>query len=274
MIDCHVHFWSYNKAEFPWISGDLSSIQCDRLVDDLLSVIGDKVSKVIAVQARPKQGENNFLCTLARKYQAIAGVIGWFDFDGDAELQLADAKQQSVIKGFRHLIQDEIDPSSYLREHSGLHYAMPLIQAEEFVYEILIRQKDIDAALEFCSRHDRHYLVVDHLAKPIFGDEEAFTDWRNRVLQLTGMDHVCLKISGLMLEAGGDVPPDTFRRYTDFVYETFGPERLLWGSDWPVSSVVKSYASVLDYWKIWTEHWDGNERLIVEEQTPKQIYRL
>lgn len=274
MIDCHVHFWSYDAQEFPWIGPDLGPIARNMLPDDLLPAMEAQVDRIIAVQARPKMDENRFLCDLAERYRQIAGVIGWFDFNAAAEPQIVYAQDNPIVKGFRHLVQDEASPSSFLQDHNGVQQAMPAIQAAELVYEVLVQQKDLPAVVKFCSSYDKHHLVIDHLAKPVFGNADDFNYWKAQMVALRAMDHVSIKISGLATEGPPNAAPDLYQRHIDVVQDVFGPDRLVWGSDWPVSFATHDYHTLLNYWDVWTGSWNKNDRLTVEEKTPAKIYRI
>lgn len=274
MIDCHVHFWSYHKEDFPWIKDVLQPIAQNMTPDKLWQCIDTRIHQIIAVQARTTIDENHFLCELAKQNDQIKGIIGWFDFNQQAKTQIEKAQQHSVIKGFRHLVQDELNPSDYLLHHPGIKRAMTSIQSNGFVYELLVHQKDLDAAVKFCSTYDQHYIVIDHLAKPIFHDEDAFTKWQKSIQALHHMDHVIMKISGLVTEGGKESTAEIFQRHIDTVVQVFGTNRLLWGSDWPVSFATHDYTTLINFWDIWTKNWSNNEKLQVEEKTAQRVYKF
>lgn len=274
MIDTHVHFWNYNPDEFPWIGDHQVSLKQDRLPRDIAVLTADRVTGLIAIQARPTLSENKFLLELARNFPSIKGVIGWCDFDADIEPQLDIATNHPLIKGFRHLIQDEPQPSLYLSEHAGLQRGVRAMQQQNYIYEVLAHQADLPAVVSFCMRHDKHWLVIDHLCKPDFTCQPAFEWWQVHMRKLAALSHVVVKISGLVTEAGAHATAADLQPYVDTVWELFGPERLMWGSDWPVSSATHSYADLLDYWKENTRHLPLADANQVQLATPIKIYQL
>lgn len=274
MIDSHVHFWKYTPEEFPWIKDELQPIAKDMLPQDLWSSLPEKIEGVIAVQARPCAEENDYLQTLANSEPLIKGIVGWFDFEKDANAQLEVFKLDSKIKGFRHMLQDEKDPSDYMENHKKFNLGVKKIQQNELLYGVLIHQKDLAKGVEFCKRHDSYELIIDHLAKPKMYSDAAFKDWKQLMIQISNMKHVNLKISGLVTEAGPECQAHDFQIHIDTVMELFGPERLLWGSDWPVSYATHDYATLMKFWEEWTRNWTDSERLQVEQITPKRLYKL
>ena len=274
MIDSHVHFWRYQATEFPWIDADMAVLQQDFLPADWLAASSGKVTGVVAVQARTSWAENQFLLALAQAEPRVKAVVGWFDFEADVCAQLELAQTTPLLKGFRHLIQDEAQPSVYLNTHAGLNQALPRLQAASYVYEVLVHQADLAAAVAFCQRHDGHYLVIDHMAKPVFGDAAAFAHWQQHMQALAALPHVVVKVSGLETEAGVGATAEDLRLHVEAVWQLFGAERLLWGSDWPVSRLTHSHAEVRGHMQTLTHNWTANERAALFEGTAQRIYQL
>ncbi|MCX5466824.1 amidohydrolase family protein [Acinetobacter nematophilus] len=274
MIDSHIHFWKYNPIEFPWMTGDLSVIAKDMSPEDLLAQLPAKIEGLIAVQARPSWQENEYLNGLAEQHSIIKGIVAWFDFEKDAQMQLEKFIQNKRIKGFRHMIQDEPDPTAYMLNNHQFNVGVEKIQQAELLYGVLIHQKDLHAAVKFSQRHDQYALVIDHLAKPQMYSSDGFTVWKKRMKELAALAHVNCKISGLVTEAGAHCKAQDFQAYLDIALELFGPERLLWGSDWPVSLATQRYETLLVFWDEWTRNWSASERKQVETDTPKRLYKL
>ena len=274
MIDSHLHFWKYSADEFPWIQGDLAPIAQDMLPEDLCSQLTDNIDGIIAVQARPCTEENDYLSSLAQQHSLIKGIVGWFDFEQNADAQLDMFLRNSKMKGFRHMLQDEKDPSAYMTHHRKFNVGVEKIQQAELLYGVLIHQKDLDAAVQLCQRHDRYELVVDHLAKPEIHSKAGFERWLSMMKRLVPLTHVNLKISGLVTEGGLGCTAQDFQAHIDIAMELFGPERLVWGSDWPVSYATHSYSMLMDFWQQWTRHWSESERQQVENGTAQRLYKL
>lgn len=274
MIDSHLHFWQYSADDFPWIQGHLAPIAKDMLPKDLCPQLTDNIDGIIAVQARPCAAENDYLNDLAQQHELIKGIVGWFDFEQDADKQLEVFKRNPKMKGFRHMLQDEKNPSEYMNHHKGFNTGVEKIQQAELLYGVLIHQKDLDAAVQFCQRHDRYELVVDHLAKPQMYSKAGFECWIKMMQRLVPLKHVNLKISGLVTEGGPNCKAEDFQAHLDKALELFGPERLVWGSDWPVSYATHSYTQLMDFWQQWSRQWSDSERLQVESGTAQRLYKL
>ena len=142
------------------------------------------------------------------------------------------------------------------------------------MYEVLVHQADLAAAVAFCQRHDKHYLVIDHMAKPVFGDAAAFAHWQQHMQALAALPHVVVKVSGLETEAGVGAKAEDLRLHVEAVWQLFGAERLLWGSDWPVSRLTHSHAEVRGHMQTLTHNWTENERAALFEGTAQRIYQL
>ena len=142
------------------------------------------------------------------------------------------------------------------------------------MYEVLIHQTDLAAAVAFCQRHDKHYVVIDHMAKPVFGDAAAFAHWQQHMQALAALPHVAVKVSGLETEAGMGATAEDLRLHVEAVWQLFGAERLLWGSDWPVSRLTHSHAEVRGHMQTLTHNWTADERAALFEGTAQRIYQL
>lgn len=244
-IDAHQHFWRYRGADYPWMTADMAVLRRDWLPPDLKPLLdAQRVDACIAVQARADEAENDFLLQLAEANPWIAAVVGWVDlFADDAGARLAHWKRHPRFAGVRHLLQDDPDVAATLadpRFDRGVRAA----QEHGLVYEVLVRgAAQLAQAAGFCARHDRHWLVLDHLGKPEIGNDDA--RWRAALNELAALPHVLCKVSGLVTEAAR-WPADAaaLRRCLDAALDAFGPQRLLSGSDWPVCLLRADYAAV------------------------------
>ena len=262
-IDAHQHFWRYDAAAYPWISADMPALRRDRLPADLKPLLdAQRIDACIAVQARADEAENEFLLRLADENPWIAAVIGWVDlFADDAGERLARWKQHPRLAGVRHLLQDDADVAATLadpRFDRGVH----AVQAHGLVYDVLVRgAAQLAQTPAFCARHDKHWLVLDHLGKPeVGGNDDA--RWRTALNELAAMPHVMCKASGLVTEVvGWPTGAATLRPYLDAALEAFGPQRLMFGSDWPVCLLRDDYAAVAAIVDDW-----ANTALSVEER--------
>lgn len=275
-IDAHQHFWRYDDDAYPWIGSGMDVLRRDWLPQDLRPLLGAHVIDAsIAVQARADEAETDFLLQLARGHEWIAAVIGWVDLRAnDIEARLARWQGEPKLAGFRHLLQDEADVHARLAD-AAFDRGIAALQAQGRVYEVLVRGPQLDAAVvAFCARHDRHWLVLDHLGKPqIGGGDDAH--WRRQLAGLARLPHVVCKLSGLVTEVvARDIGDDVLRRYLDAALELFGPQRLLFGSDWPVCLLRAPYAEVFRIVDDWAQALDEDARVQLWGGTAARCYGL
>lgn len=261
-IDVHQHFWRYDADAYPWMDAGMGVLKRDRLPADLRPLLDAQgIDACIAVQARADEAETDFLLGLADDHDWIAAVIGWVDLrTDDLDTRLAQWNGRAKLAGFRHLLQDDPDVAATLAD-PAFNRGVATLQARGRVYEVLVRGADqLAQAPSFCARHDRHWLVLDHLGKPaIGGDDDAA--WRKALARLAALPHVACKVSGLVTEAVGDrIDAAAIRRYLDAALESFGPQRLLFGSDWPVCLLRAEYAEVAALVADWSRALSTDER--------------
>jgi len=243
-IDAHQHFWRYSAAEYGWIQPG-SPLQRDFLPPDLAPLLAEhSLAGTVAVQARQDLAENAFLLELADQHPLIQGVVGWVDLRSEevAE-QLARFAPHPKFVGVRHVVQDEPDDAFLLREDFLRGVAM--LSEFGLTYDILIYPRQLPAAIRFVERLDEQPLVLDHMAKPPVR-EGTLSPWREQIRELAQYPHVLCKVSGLVTEADwSHWTPSDLRPYLDVVFDAFGPQRLMFGSDWPVCLLAGRYDQVV-----------------------------
>lgn len=180
-VDAHQHFWRYREQDYPWIDDRHGALRRDFLPDDLRPLLDQHgIDGCIAVQARHSLDETEALLTLAAQHPWIVGVVGWIDLRApDLEQQLARWSAAEKLVGFRHQIQDEPSPSRVMQD-PAFNRGVDLLQHRGRVYEVLIKDADLQAAAYFCQRHDTHHLVLDHLGKPDLALEDPVA-WADRI---------------------------------------------------------------------------------------------
>lgn len=275
-IDAHQHFWAFKPNEYSWIGETVAALRQDWLPPALKGELQrEQIDACIAVQARSEERETDFLLGLAGQYGFIAGVVGWIDLRApDLAQRLERWKDQPKLRGFRHALQDEPDAGRLMQDAaflSGIH----VLQSRHFVYEVLIRPNQLDAAVKFCAQADSHWLVLDHLGKPAIRDRDH-DSWRRKVLPLRDMPHVLCKMSGLVTEADrrGGFEAAEIRPYLDSALEIFGAQRLMFGSDWPVCLPSASYAQVCQLIRDWAKPLSGGEQDALWGGTAVRTYSL
>lgn len=280
-IDTHQHFWHYQSADFPWIDERMTRLRQDRLPADSASAMrACGVDAVIAVQARGALAETDFLLALAAREPRILGVVGWADLQSPAlAAQLDDWAGQGALRGLRHILQDEAALAALIAQ-PAFNQGLALLQQRQLVYEVLVFDRQLPTVVDFCARHAAHWLVLDHLGKPAlrdwFSDAQVAPRWAACLRELAAMPHVLCKLSGLVTEtdwpgtAGGLRARDEglIHACFDQALEAFGPQRLMFGSDWPVCELAAPYATVHRLARSWAESrltaaqqeafWSGN----------------
>jgi L-fuconolactonase len=243
-IDSHQHFWHYSPQEYPWIGAGMERLARDYLPPDLAGVAGPVgVAGSVAVQARQSLAESRWLLQLADRHPFIRGVVGWVDLRSDRVADaLAELAPHERFVGVRHVVQDEPDPRFLL----GEAFVRGLRQLERFglTYDLLLYPTQLAAAAELVGMLPTQPFVLDHLAKPRIKAGEI-DSWRRDIEALARHGNVCCKLSGMVTEAAWrQWKPAQFVPYLEVALAAFGPERLMFGSDWPVCLVAGDYAEV------------------------------
>lgn len=244
-IDAHQHFWHYDPAAYGWIDDRMAVLKRDLLPDDLKPLLDRSgIDGTVVVQARQSLHETDWLLELAQKYAFIRGVVGWIDLQApDVRAQLERYAQQPKLRGIRHIVQDEPDDRFMLRP-AFLH-GLGLLAEFNLTYDLLLFPRHLPVAVDVVKQFPQQRFVLDHLAKPAI-NAHAIAPWDADIRALARFDNVMCKVSGMVTEAAWNQwRLDDFKRYLDIVFECFGPERLMFGSDWPVCTLSGSYAEVV-----------------------------
>ncbi len=244
IIDSHQHFWNYEPEKHSWIDDEMSVIRRDFLSDDLQKVFDENgVDACVAVQADQTTEETDFLISLAENNNFIKGVVGWVDLRSESiEEDLLKYKKYDVVKGFRHVVQEEQDHNFMLRPEflNGIE----LLGKYDLCYDILIFPHQLGAALELVKKFPNQKFVIDHLAKPYIKDG-FFEGWAVMMREIAKNQKVYCKISGMITEADYKTwTPEQVHPYMKLVLESFGAGRVMYGSDWPVCLVAGNYSIV------------------------------
>jgi len=277
IVDAHHHFWDPGTADYPWLTDELAVIRRPFGPDDLapeLAAAG--VEGTVLVQTRSSQDETAEFLALAAATPVIRGVVGWVDLtdpavaDAIASLRARPGGEQLV--GIRHQVHDEPDADWLLRE--DVVRGIRAVGAAGLAYDLLVRSRELPAALELARRLPDVRFVIDHLAKPPIATREL-EPWGGRIRAFTDLEHVACKISGLVTEAdwtswrAADLQP-----FVDHAIGVFGPERLVFGSDWPVCLLAATYADVVDTARALLAGLTDSERDAVMGRNAIRIYGL
>ncbi len=272
-LDSHQHFWEYDPKRQDWISPEMSRIRRNFLPADLFPLLQDaKIDGCIAVQAEESLRETDFLLDLASQNEWIKGVVGWADLKSEQLDEVLDLyADSSRLVGFREVLQAR-DPRYMLQEE--FVRGVQKIGKRGYSYDILIFPNHLSAALELVKKCPDQRFVIDHLAKPYIKDGE-WKEWKKGMAPLAERELVHCKVSGMITEADWQnwTPAQLFP-YLEIALELFGPDRLMYGSDWPVCLVAGEYEH---YWQViedFTASLSPSEKNKILGETAAGFYRI
>jgi len=277
IIDAHHHLWDPKPGQYPWMTAAFEPIRRRFGPEDLAPLLAAcGVDRTIVVQTYSSLDETRDFLEVARCTPFIAGVVGWVSLTDDAAAETIAALKQmpggEYLVGIRHQVHDEPDPKWLLRPL--VQQSISAVGKAGLVFDLLMRPRELPAALETVAAHPETRFVIDHLAKPPIRDGGS-TEWDRWMPRMAAHPHVACKLSGMVTEADwqGWALSD-LRPYVRSVLEWFEPERVLFGSDWPVCLLAASYQKVFDA----TQHLvrelaPGREPAVLGENAAR-IYRL
>jgi len=272
-IDTHRHFWRYSAKDFAWINEAMPALQKDfQPADCKAQLHAAGVHASVAVQARSLEQETDYLLQLAMENPEVAGVVGWTDLRSDSlESRLDQWSHPGLLCGFRHILQDEPDVAAVV-EDADFNRGVSHLQQRSLTYDVLVFDRQMSAVIDFCARHDKHWLVLDHLCKPCVRDWTANAGvparWSANMRQLASMPHVVCKLSGVVTETDWQKNGTLRQQDEAVIYQCFdealalfGPARLMFGSDWPVCQLAAPFEKVHGLAQSWAD-----SRLSASEQ--------
>lgn len=272
-VDTHVHFWKYDKIKDDWITDDMKVLQQDYLPSTIASTLKrNGVDACVAVQASQSELETHFLVELAGTHDIIKGVVGWIDLQNEnIHDRLNYFSQYPVIKGWRHVAQAE--PNDFLLRKE-FQRGIAALQPYGYAYDILIYHHQLKPALEFAMRFPDHRFVIDHCAKPDIAHNKI-DEWKVLMQEMAKHPQMYCKLSGLFTEANWKRwSPADFYPYLDVVFEAFGTDRLMFGSDWPVMLLSGIYVQWKSLLEKYMENFDEEEKQKVFGDNAVQFYKL
>ncbi len=244
-IDAHQHFWQFNPVRDAWITeGSMSAIRRDFMPDDLAPLLSQNgFDGCIAVQAAQSEAETAFLLDLAEKNDCIKGVVGWIDIKGnDLAERLDYFSQFPKLKGFRHILQGE--KNIFMLSPKFLE-GVRLLGQRGYTYDVLVHPNQLKFVQQFLYKSDNQRFVIDHMAKPYIS-KGLIKEWAKNLRVVARQKHVFCKISGMVTEADWQNGQNAdFTPYLDVVFEVFGADRIMYGSDWPVCLLAATYEKQL-----------------------------
>jgi L-fucono-1,5-lactonase len=272
-VDAHQHFWKYKPERDSWITDDMEPLKHDFLPEDLMPELrSNNLDGCISVQADQSENETEFLLHLAAQHPQILAVVGWVDL---CALEVRDSLQRYVsfkkFRGVRHILQAEPDDfmlrDAFLR---GISY----LKDFGLTYDVLIYSRQLPAALQLVTRFSDQRFVIDHIGKPEIRSNKR-RPWAQHMGEIARNRNVYCKISGMITEADWrhwsekEISP-----YLDVVFDAFGMDRVMFGSDWPVCLLAGSYTRVIGLLGKYTESFSESDRAKIFGLNAAHFYGL
>lgn len=241
-IDAHHHFWDPARGDYGWMSPDDAVLSRPYGPGDLAPHLARTgVSRTVLVQAAPTVAETEYLLKIADAAPHVAGVVGWVDFTApDVGAVMDRLNRHPKLIGLRPMIQDIPDPEWMLRR--DVARAFDALEERGLRFDLLGFPQHLAPGLKLLEQRPDMAVVLDHCMKPRIGVAEAFAPWAEGMTRIAQNTGACCKLSGLVTEAPGAVSAEDLRPYAEHVIDTFGAERVMWGSDWPVARLRCEYA--------------------------------
>ena len=277
-IDAHHHVWDPAQADYPWMTDDLAVIRRKFDTGDLREVIGPAgVTGTVLVQTRSSYAESVEFLALAEATDVILGVVAWVDLtspDVEADIRaLKEGPGGRFLVGIRHQVHDEADPDWLLRD--DVARGLAAVHEHGLAYDLLLRPRELPAAIAAVQRMPRMRWVLDHIAKPEIA-KGGWEPWAGQIAELAAASPtVWVKLSGMVTEAdwngwtAGDLAP-----YVRHVLACFGPERAMIGSDWPVCLLAAPYGRVMDTARELISHLTPDQQEGILWRNAAAAYRL
>lgn len=243
-------------------------------VGDLIAAAKDcELVGTVAVQARQRVEETEWLLALAANSLLIKGVIGWVPLvDANVTHWLDKWRGMKKLKGVRHVLHDEEDEFYMLR--ADFNAGIRSLRHYQLTYDLLIFERHLPQTIQFVDRHPDQTFVLDHIAKPRIR-EGALEPWKSNLLHLAEHPNVYCKLSGMITEADWSKwSPGQLEPYFDHVLSAFGPSRLMFGSDWPVLTVASSYTRWLQTVEKWLSKLSDSEASAIRYGNAIRVYQL
>ena len=259
-IDAHQHFWNFDPIRDSWITGEMTILRQDYLPDQFSPVLKQNgFDGSVTVQAEQAEIENVFLLENAKNNDFVKGIVGWIDFQAkNVDDKLSYYTQFEKIKGFRHILQGEAQRDLMLK--TEFLRGIRAMQEYNYTYDILIYPDQLKFTKEFVAQFPRQKFVVDHLAKPYIKSKKI-KEWKKDITEVAEHQNVFCKISGFVTEADlKNWKKEDFIPYFDVVVNSFGIDRIMFGSDWPVCLLGGSFEEISGLVKEYVSSFTQNEQ--------------
>ena len=273
-IDSHHHFWKYDPITYSWMNDKMDILKVDYQPVDLKKEIAEVgIDGVVSVQADQSLRETDDLLEYAKVNDFILAVVGWLPLANDNVRDLMDKyADNSLLKGIRHVVQDEPDDDFILGEQ--FNRGVSLLKEYNLVYDILIYERQLSPSIQFVDRHPEQIFVLDHIAKPRIGDLKI-EPWKTQMFEMAKRENVSCKLSGIATEANwSEWKKEDLIPYMDVALEAFGPDRMMFGSDWPVARLAVEYGPWVEICREFISTLSGDEQNLIEGDVASKVYGL
>ncbi|WP_316795544.1 amidohydrolase family protein [Pedobacter agri] len=273
MIDAHVHFWNFDPIRDNWISEEMNAIRKDFSPKNLIRCYNElQIAGCVAVQANQSEEENEFLLTLAEQNEMIKGIVGWIDLKNPNLLgRLNYWNNFKKIKGWRHVLQAET--ADFILDKDFIS-GVKQLNNFSYTYDLLCYHNQLESIIKMVDQIPDQPLVLDHCGKPDVKSQDLKT-WADNIKTLAQNPNVLCKVSGLFAEADWKnwKEIELFNCF-DIVFENFGPERMMYGSDWPVMLISRPHQAWFNLVNKYTEKFNDAERKMIFGDNAKAFYKL
>ena len=271
-IDAHHHFWAPARGDYHWMPKDDPVLSKDYGPADLAPLLAARgIERTILVQAAATVEETEYLLDIAEATPLVGGVVGWVDFENPRQSAVLERlAERPVFKGVRPMIQDIADDDWMLRE--DVQWGFETVARLGLTFDCLGFPRHLENFHRLLTRHLSMRAVIDHCMKPRIAEPGAFDHWAAGMARLARDTGACVKLSGLVTEAGPDWTVDDLRPYWDHIREHFGPGRIMWGSDWPVLGLACGYDRWVAVAEALTADLSAEEREAVFGGTAADFY--
>jgi L-fuconolactonase len=277
-IDSHHHIWDLSVRDQEWITGEvMQPIRRNFLVSDLRDAIaGSRIDKTILVQTVTDYAETPDLLAIAQGDQLVGAVVGWLQIDSpDAISNLhryLDLPGGDYLKGIRDIAQDHPD-SNYLAKPETIANVHKLGELG-ITFDLLTKVPELPAAIKLVRACPNVQFVMDHISKPKIAKKEI-EPWKTLITELATFPNVSCKVSGLVTEANWkEWQVKDFKPYVNHIIEIFTPQRLMFGSDWPVSTLGGTYSEIIELAETLTSDLTPSEAEFFWHKSAAAAYRL
>jgi L-fuconolactonase len=274
VVDAHLHIWDLERSEYSWLTPELGPLYATFTPEQAhaeLAAAG--IDSAVLVQAEDSERDTELMLEAAGRHPWIAGVVGWVPLDDPAaaERRLDRWGAEPRLVGVRHLVHD--DPRDDFLALPPVRTSLGLLAARGIPFDVpdawprhLAATADLAAALPDLR------VVVDHLGKPPFGGA-GWERWRSTLADVAACPNTVAKVSGLQVP-GRPFTVAEVRPAWEVALELFGPERLMWGSDWPLTVLVGGYQQAWDVMSSLVAELSPGEQAHVMSATAAGVYKL